>query len=154
MEERSYGFVPLRRSSQGFDFLVVEAAGRGFRAFPKGHWEPGETPLQTATRELLEETGCVPIEYWTGQGWSGCAEEARLVSTIQYCYTKRSGETGEKEVSLFLALVEQRGEVLDRKEIAGVEWHPFHPSSASVFSVPVKRSEFQQQILPLLSQLT
>lgn len=134
--------------------LVVQATGTGFRSFPKGHNEPGEAPIQTAIRELLEETGCVPIEYWTGQGWSRHAEEAVLVSTIQYCYTKRSGEKGEKEVSLFLALVEQRGEVLDRKEIAGVEWHPFLSDSTSVFSAPVKRSEFEQQILPLLPHLS
>ena len=28
--------------------------------FPKGHWEHGETPKQTAIRETLEEIGIVP----------------------------------------------------------------------------------------------
>lgn len=153
MEERSYGFVPLRRSEQGYELLVIRALRTGLRSFPKGHIHPNETPIQTAIRELWEETGYVPVSFWTGSQWSNDKEQAILVSTIQYRYVKHTGESGEKEVSLYMAIVEQRGEVQDHSEIEGIEWHPFHSSSLSVFQAEVKRTEFQQHILPLLAYI-
>lgn len=40
------------------------AAGLISTEFPCGTVEPGETPLEAARRELLEETGCIAQELW------------------------------------------------------------------------------------------
>jgi putative (di)nucleoside polyphosphate hydrolase len=44
-------------------WLIVRATGGNRWDFPKGLQEPGETPLQAALRESVEETGLD----WTGQ---------------------------------------------------------------------------------------
>ena len=43
------------------DILLVCENGN-FWGFPKGRIEPGETPLQAASREIIEETGCLKFE--------------------------------------------------------------------------------------------
>lgn len=47
------------RGGQVVVIVPTRLAGDGSRvlALPKGHVDPGESPLQAATREILEETG-------------------------------------------------------------------------------------------------
>lgn len=62
-EEYSYGIIPLFRDSDLVKvFLIHQISRRGdvIWTFPKGHGEEGETPLQTAKREVYEETGLCP----------------------------------------------------------------------------------------------
>jgi 8-oxo-dGTP pyrophosphatase MutT (NUDIX family) len=70
--------VPTRRASDGSKVL----------ALPKGHIDPGETPLQAATREVREETGVT-------------AEPLRELGEARYWY-RRDGQTIPKSVSFFL----------------------------------------------------
>lgn len=49
------GIVPVRRSASGWTFLLLRAYR--YWDFPKGELAPAEAPLQTAIRELAEETG-------------------------------------------------------------------------------------------------
>ena len=52
------GGVVVRRDAAEPRFLLVTARRQGgLWVFPKGHIEPGETPEQAATREVLEEAG-------------------------------------------------------------------------------------------------
>ena len=55
LTETSYGGVVLR----GDDVLVIRPAGKRVTGLPKGGPERGETPEQTAAREVREETGVV-----------------------------------------------------------------------------------------------
>lgn len=60
--ERSAGIIPYRLTRDGdVEYLVLHSAlVRNPRAkweFPKGTVEPGETTLQAALREFIEETG-------------------------------------------------------------------------------------------------
>jgi 8-oxo-dGTP pyrophosphatase MutT (NUDIX family) len=41
------------------DKVVLRLTGSGHLVFPKGHIEPGETPEQTAIREIEEECGLI-----------------------------------------------------------------------------------------------
>ena len=56
MYEKSCGFVVCRMEGQQPCYLLIRAHN-GEWGFPKGHMEPGETEIDTAHRELLEETG-------------------------------------------------------------------------------------------------
>lgn len=59
--DHSCGIVPLqRRANQWLVLLVLQ--GRTW-SFPKGHVELGESPKQTAERELHEETNLQVAEY-------------------------------------------------------------------------------------------
>jgi 8-oxo-dGTP pyrophosphatase MutT (NUDIX family) len=70
--------VPTRRAADGSRVL----------ALPKGHVDPGETPLQAAEREVREETGIV-------------AEAVCELGESRYWY-RRDGQTIGKSVSFYL----------------------------------------------------
>ena len=57
MIEKSFGVIPLKKREEGGWQVLLVRHGKGHWAFPKGHAEKGEEPLQTALRELKEETG-------------------------------------------------------------------------------------------------
>src|SRR5438270_11210901 len=76
--EEMVAIVPTRRAADGSRVL----------ALPKGHVDPGETPIEAAEREVREETGIL----------------ARPVSELgesRYWY-RRDGRTINKRVSFFL----------------------------------------------------
>jgi 8-oxo-dGTP pyrophosphatase MutT (NUDIX family) len=70
--------VPTRRAADGSRVL----------ALPKGHVDPGETPIEAAAREVREETGIV-------------AEPVVELGESRYWY-RREGRTIGKRVSFFL----------------------------------------------------
>ncbi len=56
--EVSAGGLIWRRNPDGsFSMALVRPAGRKTWVLPKGHIEPGESPLEAARREAREETG-------------------------------------------------------------------------------------------------
>jgi 8-oxo-dGTP pyrophosphatase MutT (NUDIX family) len=70
--------VPTRRAADGSRVL----------ALPKGHVDPGETPVEAAAREVREETGIV-------------AEPIGELGETRYWY-RRDGRTVGKTVAFFL----------------------------------------------------
>jgi bis(5'-nucleosidyl)-tetraphosphatase len=63
--QRSAGVVPIRRAADGSHVLVLRA-WRNWD-FPKGRIEPGETPIQAALRESLEEAGLDDLRFSWGE---------------------------------------------------------------------------------------
>ncbi|MFI0434271.1 MAG: bis(5'-nucleosyl)-tetraphosphatase [Parachlamydiaceae bacterium] len=57
-KDSSCGIIPLRIHHDEWQILLIQHHS-GHWGFPKGHPEIGETPLQTAKRELNEETGLI-----------------------------------------------------------------------------------------------
>jgi 8-oxo-dGTP pyrophosphatase MutT (NUDIX family) len=87
----------------------------GLWALPKGNIDPGETPAETAVREVWEETGV-----------RGSLVEK--LGDVKYVYTRRDGERTFKIVSFFL-LRARRGRIgrIDermRVEVAEARWLP------------------------------
>ena len=56
-EETSAGAILYKKTNNAFLFLLVYSRRNGEWGFPKGHIEKGETELEAAKREILEETG-------------------------------------------------------------------------------------------------
>ena len=57
IEEHSFGVIPLKKENDVWMVLVILHQGGKHWAFPKGHGNSGESPLESAIRELYEETG-------------------------------------------------------------------------------------------------
>lgn len=58
LREKSCGAVVYFKKENGvIEYLLIKHKNGGHWSFPKGHMESGETEVDTATREILEETG-------------------------------------------------------------------------------------------------
>ena len=54
--EKSCGAIVFTKNVEGVKYVIIESK-ESFFGFPKGHVEKNETELETARREVLEETG-------------------------------------------------------------------------------------------------
>src|SRR5690242_21793015 len=79
----------------------TDRRGRLLWSLPKGHIEEGETPEQTAVREVGEETGIVgaiirplgTIDYWF------VAERRRIHKTVHhFLMEERGGDLSDEEI--------------------------------------------------------
>ena len=114
-EEKSCGAVIWRKSARGHEFLLAQH-GASHWSFPKGHIEGRETELETAQREILEETGLtVDID----QGF-------RRVVT----YYPKPGVI--KDVIFFIAQPTGGVEHPQESEIRQLGWFPFQEAKPLV----------------------
>ncbi len=60
-QEKSCGAIVWRKNSNKIEFLLLKHKNGEHWAFPKGHVEKNETELETAKREILEETSLSPV---------------------------------------------------------------------------------------------
>ena len=104
--ERSCGAIVFRVIDGQVRYLLIKNKRSAHWGFPKGHMEGGETPEQTATREVFEETG-IRIEI---------IPDFSLKSeyTIQ-------GKV-EKSVVIFMARTNDEQTVIQREEIDDYVW--------------------------------
>jgi len=84
--ERSFGVIPLRKGDNGWEIYVIHQRHGDFWGFPKGHSDAGEGAIETAARELKEETGLEMMGPYVEESF-----------TVNYAY-ERDGEKIEKQV--------------------------------------------------------
>ncbi|MFK7790819.1 MAG: bis(5'-nucleosyl)-tetraphosphatase [Phycisphaeraceae bacterium] len=107
----SCGVIPYRVIDGEREFLLIQHQA-GHWSFPKGHPEKGETELETACRELAEETGISDVEI---------DEEHHFKE--HYTFTKRSGKQVSKRVIYFLGHVATgQAVVLQEAEVSDYAW--------------------------------
>jgi|SRR5580704_7289911 8-oxo-dGTP pyrophosphatase MutT (NUDIX family) len=100
--------VPTRRAADGSRVL----------ALPKGHVDPGETPLEAAQREVREETGIV-------------AEPVEELGESRYWY-RRDGRTIGKRVTFYL-FEHVGGDTEDHDdEVEEVRWIPLAEAESAL----------------------
>ena len=108
--EESAGFVIFRRTDTRL-YLLLDYGHHW--DYPKGHLDPGETPMQAALRELKEETGISDATVLDGFG-----------QEISYFFRDKKKGLVRKKVTFFLARIETDQVKLSR-EHTGFAFEPF-----------------------------
>lgn len=105
-KEKSCGALVYRRLGTTLQLLLIKHKQGGHWSFPKGHVEPGETEVQTALREVKEETGlCIELQ-----------KNFRR----QVTYSPRPGIS--KDVVYFLGFAQDSRTVRQVEEISELRW--------------------------------
>lgn len=115
------GFVIFRRTEDGPKYLLLYRRGQYWN-FPKGHFELGETSLDTALRETKEETGI-------GK------EDLRIISgfrAYEKFYFDRGKERIHDTVILYLAETRKAQVSIAPREHSGYAWFLYHDALKTV----------------------
>lgn len=109
--EITSGAVVYRRHNGKLEYLLLESQNKGhFWGFPKGHVEAGENLVETARREIREETSLdLPID---------------TSFFVKTGYDLPNGN--DKEMTLYLAEVTQQHQLqLQVEEIKNAGWFDY-----------------------------
>ena len=109
------GFVVYRRTSDGIKFLLLYRRGNYWN-FPKGHFEPGERSIDTALRELEEETGLKKSELRIAPNFRA----------YERFYFKIGNQGIYDTVILFLAESHKAEIRIEPREHSGYGWFLYH----------------------------
>lgn len=111
--------VLLFRNAPEPHFLLMKHPKRW--DLPKGHAEPGESPEETALREMQEETGINPQRVWLDPDF-------RWRTRYPVTYKKMPGRVFRKEVTIFLGRLLQDIDidVSEHTDFCWVPWNPPH----------------------------
>ncbi|MDQ2097033.1 MAG: NUDIX domain-containing protein [Tychonema bourrellyi B0820] len=126
MKDEAFGIIPVFSTESDLLFLLIQHQA-GHWAFPKGHADPGESALETAKRELEEETGIRDYEVLEEPSFVehySFVQESVPSSVKHYSFAKE-GELIEKTVTYFVAFVNSMEVVLQAEEVQNYAWSSF-----------------------------
>jgi 8-oxo-dGTP pyrophosphatase MutT (NUDIX family) len=96
LSKKSRG-LPIAEQAGGIviwgDKVVLRLTKAGHLVFPKGHIEPGETPEQTAVREIEEECGLITEA--VGVAGAISFKKGHTMRRVTYYLMKVTGESRE-----------------------------------------------------------
>lgn len=104
--EKSCGAIVYRKYHGNTEILLIKHINSGHWSFPKGHVEGGETEVETAQREIKEETGLDVII------------DPSFRETVSYFPKKDT----QKVVVYFIAKAKNYDYTPQEEEIAQIRW--------------------------------
>lgn len=116
--EKSCGAVVFTKEGEHIRYVIVQSR-QGFYGFPKGHMEGNETEMETALREIKEETGLTVK----------LIDAFRTEDSYSFCY---NGEVRTKHVVYFLAEYSGQVPVAQESELSCIDLMRFE-DAVSVF---------------------
>ncbi|MCA6071866.1 MAG: NUDIX domain-containing protein [Endomicrobium sp.] len=108
LKEFSCGAVVYKMENNSPLFLLVLSKISEKWGFPKGHVENGETEIETAKREIFEETGIKNLKFINNFR----QEDVYIIKDA----------TVEKHNIYFLAIAFEEPSGFDKNEISKIEW--------------------------------
>lgn len=111
MKDKSVGIIPISKKDNNYVYLTIHQT-EGHWGFPKGHPNINEEEINTAVRELFEETSI-----------TRCSIVDNFKYTQEYIFEK-NGESVQKEVIFFIGLIESQEVKIDNNEIQDFKWLP------------------------------
>ena len=108
--EKSCGAIVYYKNKNQIELLLIKNRYGGHWSFPKGHVERGETEIQTALREVKEETG-LDIDLQPG-----------FRHSVEY-FPKPNVR---KQVVYFLGEAKSREYKMQEEEISRILWTDIH----------------------------
>jgi len=109
VHEKSCGVILYYTTNSNSTEILLLHYPEGHWDFPKGHVESGEEELDTALRELKEETGICDVDIVDG-----------FREKIHYFFTNK-GQTISKDVYFFLAKTKGKPVEISHEHV-GFEW--------------------------------
>ena len=119
MEQLAYGVVPFFTKENEKLFLLIQHKA-GHWSFPKGKPDQGESPLETAVRELAEETGIRRCSF---------KENASFEETYNIL---KKGKPVVKKVRFYLAEVSGQEVTLAQDELKDFAWLPYEKAREKI----------------------
>ena len=106
INEKSCGAIVYRKHHGNTEILLIKHVNSGHWSFPKGHVEGAETEVETATREIKEETGLDVII------------DSTFRETVSYSPKKDT----QKTVVYFIAKAKNFDYTPQEEEISDIKW--------------------------------
>ncbi len=106
LDEKSCGALVYRKYHGNTEILLIKHINSGHWSFPKGHVEEGETEIETAIREIKEETGIDVI----------------IDQSFREIVTYSPRRDTHKEVVYFIAKAKNTDYTPQEDEIADIKW--------------------------------
>jgi ADP-ribose pyrophosphatase YjhB (NUDIX family) len=105
VKEATAGGIVWRRTKKGNIEILLHKDPKERWTIPKGHIEPGETPRQTAEREITEETGLqeMNVMKWLGKiNFQYRRQNSLILMTTQIYLVQALGDTGNVKKEDFM----------------------------------------------------
>lgn len=112
-KDESFGVVPVCIAETSAPLFLLIRQQTGHWAFPKGHAEGKEEPIESALRELEEETAICAVEIVDGYTY------------IQNYTFEQEGLEVHKTVTFFLGVVAKQEVSIKEGEIQDFGWYKY-----------------------------
>jgi 8-oxo-dGTP pyrophosphatase MutT (NUDIX family) len=126
LRETTAGGIVFRRDKNGKVEILLAQDAKDRWTIAKGHIEPGETPRQTAQREITEETGLKEMKVMNHLGKTQFRyrrQNSLVLMTMHIFLVKALGDTNDLQKEEWMNGIEWFGfnEALDKVEYEGIE---------------------------------